>query len=148
MNSKDQLTVFECIRCKTFSTDGSLTIEKQHEQMRQHLDVAHAYWELENIGVGSQNYKSNFSEKTLQRSSQHFCSNCGILVSSSTKICSGCGVGTTEFSETNRVQFDSLNKTSATTIVRNWRIDSVVHWGLHADHQSANCWKYELLPER
>lgn len=111
MNSEHQFTVFECIRCKTFSTDASLSFSEQHEQMKQHLDVAHPYWDLENIGAGSQTYKTSFRQKARQRS-EYFCTSCRTLITRYTKVCPGCGTDTTEFNETNRAQFDSLNKTS------------------------------------
>jgi hypothetical protein len=93
MASKDHLTAFECIRCEVFSTDESLSTAEQHEQMKQHLDLAHPYWDLESIGGDFQTYKVNFRRKACQRS-EHFYAN------------------TTELIETNRTQFDSLNKTS------------------------------------
>ncbi len=92
MTSRDQLTAFECIRCETFSTDESLSIAEQHKRMKQHLDVAHPYWDLENIGANLQTYEANFRRKTREKP-EYF------------------GSGTTEFVATNRTQLDSLNKT-------------------------------------
>ena len=92
MTSKDQLTAFECIRCETFSIDETLSIAEQHRQTKQHLDVAHPYWDLEDIGATSQTYEANFRLKARQRP-EHF------------------GPDATESIATNRTQVDSLNKT-------------------------------------
>src|SRR5215217_3005850 len=93
MTSKDQLTAFECIRCETFATDESLSTAEQHKQMKEHLDVAHPYWDLENIGGDTQAYDANFRRKAPQRL-ESFCTD------------------TTEFIERNRTQSDSLDKTN------------------------------------
>lgn len=93
MTSKELFTGFECIRCQTFSTNESLPTAKQHEQMKQHLDVAHPYWDLENIGGDFQTYEANFRRKACQRSKHSY-------------------PDTTDLIETNQSQFDSLNKTS------------------------------------
>lgn len=92
MTSKDQLTAFECIRCRTFSVDEALSIAEQHTQMQRHLDVAHPYWDLEDIGANSQTYEANFRRKTRQRLEY-------------------LGSDATEYIVKNRAQVDSLNKT-------------------------------------
>ena len=93
MTSKDQLTVLECIRCGAFSISESLSFAEQHEQMKQHLDIAHAYWDLENLGAHAQTYKANFRRKARQRSEYAW-------------------QDAIESLQTNRTQLESLNKTS------------------------------------
>jgi len=90
MTSRDQPTVLECIRCETFSINESLSIAEQHNQMKQHLDVAHPYWDLENIGADSQTYKANFRRMACHRA--------GYV-----------GSDSTEFLTTNRPQLESSN---------------------------------------
>ncbi len=67
MPSNDYLTAYECIRCETFSTNGVLSIAEQQEQMKRHLDVAHPYWDLENIEAGPHAYRTNFRQKVRQK---------------------------------------------------------------------------------
>ena len=82
--------VFECIRCGAFSTDSSLSVDEQHQQMKQHLDVAHPYWDLENIGAGPQNYQAHFRVKTQDPLIKSYCTNCHSVISGDATICTRC----------------------------------------------------------
>jgi hypothetical protein len=98
MNSSESFAVFECKRCNEFSTDASLASAEQHQQMKEHLDAAHAYWEFENLGSGLQDYKSNF--RPVNRiGKDHFCIVCRTLITRNTLMCPSCGTDTTEFIE-------------------------------------------------
>lgn len=62
-------SAFRCKRCNTFLIDGSLSSFEQQRQMKNHLDTAHPYWDLEDLAVGSMDYAGNF--RLINRSQQN-----------------------------------------------------------------------------
>lgn len=98
LNLSEGLSVFECKRCNMFSTDGSLSTAEQEQQMKEHLDAAHPYWDLENLGVGAQDHKANFRLVSRQRR-EYFCTCCKTVISPKTSFCPNCGAYKTAFIE-------------------------------------------------
>ena len=98
INLSEGLPVFECKRCNVFSTDGSVSTAEQEQQMKGHLEAAHPYWDLENLGAGAQGYKANFRLVNRQRR-EYFCTRCKTVISPKTSFCPNCGAYKTAFSE-------------------------------------------------
>lgn len=67
MSFSERFATFQCKRCNAFSTNGALSTADQQQQMKEHLDAAHPYWELEDLGGGAQDYKANFRFVSQQR---------------------------------------------------------------------------------
>jgi len=52
----EQTMSYQCIRCESFETNVASAIDVVR-QMKHHLDVAHPYWDLEDLVAGSPDYK-------------------------------------------------------------------------------------------
>ena len=101
MNSSEQLSVLECKRCNAFSIDASLLPAEHQQRMMEHLDVVHPYWELENPGVGGQDYKANF-RLVSQQAREYFCTGCKTTITPKTSFCPNCGAYKTAFTDTEK----------------------------------------------
>ena len=109
MNLSERLTAFECKRCNTFSIDGFVSTTEQHQQMKEHLDAAHPYWDLENLGIGAQDYKANFRRISRERR-ECFCTDCGTIITPKTSLCPNCGARTAGLLESDK-ENDELGRT-------------------------------------
>ena len=89
-----------CVDSGGFSIDNSLSIDEQHQQMRQHLDLAHPYWDLENIGGDPRHYQTHFRINTREPSINSFCQKCHAAISGNNYFCPTCSANTS-FIKTN-----------------------------------------------
>ncbi len=94
MNSSEPLSALECIRCNKFSINCSLLLAEQQQQMKDHLEISHPYWDIENLGV--QDYKANFRLVTAKPMS-YFCTQCKTIINPKNSFCPNCGAYKTGF---------------------------------------------------
>jgi hypothetical protein len=90
MNVSERMLTLQCTRCNTFLKQAFLSTTEQQRWMREHLDAAHPYWDVEDLAVGARDYESNFRVVDRQRA-ESFCSNCRTILYG--PVCPNCGAG-------------------------------------------------------
>ena len=79
------ITSYQCIRCNGFVTDATLSTDEQNQQMKEHLDSVHQYWEMEDLSGLAGGYQNNFQTVTSYEY-EHYCTNCEGVISPDTKV--------------------------------------------------------------
>ncbi len=76
--------------------------------MIEHLDSAHPYWEMEELGSIGHDCRTNF-EKVSEYEYEHFCIDCRAVITPETIICPQCGADTSELVESSTLHINTAN---------------------------------------